>query len=136
MPASVPLDQSVLFDYDWDTQMVTLLSRAYPIRNLIRLVLVIFGYLLLRPVFLRLATKFQTAEHERQEALSKKQAEEDAKNGNGDDDESDGEDESWGAGIRRRKRAEERAKQRAREEAGELEKELLGDKELEGLLED
>lgn len=135
MPASIPLDESRLFAYDPDTQMVTLLSRAYPIRNLLRLVLVVFGYLLIRPMFLKMATKLQEKEHERQEALSKKQAEEDARNGN-DEDESDGEDDSWGAGIRRRRRAEAKALQRAREEAGELEKEIAGDKELEALLED
>ncbi|TGZ84920.1 hypothetical protein EX30DRAFT_337371 [Ascodesmis nigricans] len=130
-----------LFAYDAETQLVTILSRDYTVRQVIRMVIVIFGYLLLRPLLLRMANKVQQKEHERQDRLAKEEAERELKEGKKINDEGEeliDEDvgtTGWGAGARRRVKAEEmKRKEAAEREAAEGDD--GEDKELEGLLED
>lgn len=90
-------------------------------------------------MLLRFANKIQQNEHERQERLSKEQAEKDVREGKAEDGveivDEEVETTGWGAGVRRRQKLEQARLKRLAEQEAEA-GDMGEDKELEGLLED
>ena len=96
---------------------VTILGRAFNVYEVLRLITIVGAYLLFRPYLLKMTSKFQERDHAR--PLSSTEEDSPAA-GNvakgalpGDSEESDGEEMSWGAKVRRRKRAEREALKKA-----------------------
>ena len=134
------------FAFDAQARTATLLGREYSLATLLRTVVFLGGYLLLRPYLLQLSGKFQERDHAREvrddgdvssPAATGRVAPGGAAGRGGDDDADDGDDESdaeddgWGARARRRARAERRRISREQRAADEME-----DQELAALLED
>ncbi|RPB22166.1 hypothetical protein L211DRAFT_840045 [Terfezia boudieri ATCC MYA-4762] len=92
-----------------------ILGRAFNVYEMLRLVIVVGTYLLFRPYLLKLTQKFQEREHARPVASGEENspaAVGDSANKSvlaEDEEDIDGEDMSWGAKVRRRKRAEKKA---------------------------
>jgi hypothetical protein len=121
------------FGFDIDARTVTLLGREYSLATFLRTTIFLCGYLLLRPYLLKLSGKFQASDHAR-DVANDNDEESPAATGKvacGAEEDSDGEDQGWGAKERRRARAERQRIMEEEREADEHE-----DKELEALLED
>lgn len=128
------------FAFDAEARTATLMGREYSLTTLLRTLVFLGGYLLLRPYLLQLSGKFQERDHAREvrddgdvssPAATGRVAPGGATGDADDDDESDAEDNGWGARARRRARAEQRRISREQREAEEME-----DQELAALLED
>lgn len=129
------------FAFDAEARTATLMGREYSLTTLLRTLVFLGGYLLLRPYLLQLSGKFQEHDHAREvrddgDVSSPAATGRVAPGGatgdaDDDDDESDAEDNGWGTRARRRARAEQRRISREQREAEEME-----DQELAALLED
>ncbi|KAF8443350.1 protein trafficking Pga2 [Terfezia claveryi] len=92
-----------------------ILGRTFNVYEILRLVIIVGAYLLFRPYLLKLTQKFQERDHARPVASGEESspaAVGDSANESTlaeDEEESDGEDMSWGAKARRRKRAGKKA---------------------------
>jgi len=123
------------FGFDVAARTVTLLGREYSLATLLRTVIFLGAYLLLRPYLLQLSARYQTKDHARDGDVDATPTTDDDKIGS--EIESDGEETGWGAAARRRARAQKR---RVEEELARLraeeEEEEDGDAQLNALLED
>ncbi|KAA8895906.1 secretory pathway protein Pga2 [Sphaerosporella brunnea] len=122
------------FGFDAEARTMTILGREYSLSSLLRTIIFVTAYLLLRPYLLKLGGKYQEMDHGR-EVGTDGNADSLAATGKvapgGEDSDSDGEDDGWGAKARRRARAERKKAQEAAREADEAE-----DRELAAMLED
>lgn len=121
------------FAFDREARIITLLGHEYSINQFFRTIIILFAYVLLRPYLLKLSGKWQAHDHARQHDINE---EEDSRYATGKvapggEEDSDGEDQGWGAKARRRARAQQEA-------AAALSKEIDDheDAELAALLED
>jgi len=123
------------FDLDLTGRTMTLLGREYSLSTLLRTIVFLGAYLLLRPYLLQLTAKFQASDHDREVADD---ADGDSMAATGKtalrlgEIESDGEESGWGAKARRRVREERRRLEEEVERAEEEEE----DAQLNALLED
>jgi hypothetical protein len=122
------------FGFNADARTMTILGREYSLSSLLRTLIFIGAYLLLRPYLLKLGGKFQEMDHARgidSDGNNDSLAATGKVAPGGEDSDSDGEDNGWGAAARRRARAERKRLQEEAREADEAE-----DRELAAMLED
>jgi hypothetical protein len=121
------------FGFDPEARTLTILGRAYDFNVLMRTLIITCAYILLRPYLLKLTSRHQERDHDREptEADEMSSPAATGRVAPGGEEDSDGEDNSWGAKARRRQRA---LKQEAMDEDREADEEE--DAELNALLED
>ncbi|KAI5805102.1 hypothetical protein EDC01DRAFT_786110 [Geopyxis carbonaria] len=119
---------------DVEAQTLEFLGHVYPMKGIMRMIVILFGYLLIRPMLLKLSGKAQSADHARE--MRADEADSMAATGKvapgGEIDESSDEEEGgWGKSVRRRERAarlmEQQRQQREEEEEDEELKAMLED---------
>lgn len=121
----------------------TFLGRTFNVYEILRLVTIVGAYLLFRPYLLKLTQKFQERDHSRPIQAGEESSPaavgdantKSALGGDGEEEESDGEDMSWGAKARRRKRAERKEAKKLIEEEERRIAEEASDEEIEEFLE-
>jgi hypothetical protein len=123
------------FAFDAVNKTVTLLGKDYSLQTLLRTVVILCGYLIIRPWILRHSGKHQERDHGREVGAGGNVGESLAATGRvapgGEESDSDGEEQGWGANTRRKARAErkireEQAKREEEEEDAEVEAMLEG----------
>jgi hypothetical protein len=124
MPGHLPL-----FELSRPDSTLTLLGREYSLRSILHMVIIVCGYLIIRPYLLKLSARYQTADHAR--TVDDNPGDSMAATGrkvDRDDSEDDSED-GWGSRARRRER-----ERRKREEDAKRKEEQEEDAELESML--
>jgi len=122
------------FAFDAENKTVTLFGEDYSLQTLLRTLVILCGYLIIRPWILQHSGKYQERDHGRKVGAGGDVGESLAATGRiapgGEESDSDGEEQGWGANARRRVRAERkiREEQARREEEEE-------DAEVEAMLE-
>ncbi|KAF8418089.1 protein trafficking Pga2 [Tirmania nivea] len=118
----------------------SILGRTFNVYQMLHLVIIVGAYLLFRPYLLKFAQKFQERDHARPVDSGEENspaAVGDSSNKSAlaeDEGESDGEDMSWGAKARRRKRAEKKAIKQLIDEEERRIREEESDEEIVGFL--
>jgi hypothetical protein len=122
------------FGFNPEARTMTILGREYSLSSLLRTLIFVGAYLLLRPYLLKLGGKFQEMDHARDigtDGNTDSLAATGKVAPGGADSDSDDEDDGWGASARRRARAERKRLQEEARKAEEAE-----DRELAAMLED
>ncbi|KAI5846403.1 hypothetical protein DFP73DRAFT_545808 [Morchella snyderi] len=105
---------------------IQILGRTYRPNDIFRMVIIIGGYLLLRPYILKMQAKFQEKDHAREVDPSEESSHSAmaAKRKPAGEESDDEDDDSWGAKLRRRQRAEAAEKARLMEEENDSDDEI------------
>ena len=96
------------FAFDAENKIVTLLGKDYSLQTLLRTLVILCGYLIIRPWILQHSGKHQERDHGRGVSAGGDVGESLAATGRiapgGEESDSDGEEQGWGANARRRAR--------------------------------